>query len=125
MAGGVGEGAIPLSMGYASIFGQSQGLFLGKVLPIVMLGGLTGICCAGVLNRIGKSYPHLTGNGRLLPSDEEKTTSLNSGSLTSDVTTFASGVLLAVAMYMLGMLGQKLTGLPAPVGMLFAAVFSN
>ncbi|AWM81490.1 malate permease [Gammaproteobacteria bacterium ESL0073] len=124
MAGGVGEGAIPLSMGYAAIFNAEQGMFLGKVLPIVMLGGLTGICCAGILNRIGKSYPHLTGNGRLLPSDnEEEDIKLNNkASLSTDVTTFASGVLLAVMMYMIGMLGQKLVGLPAPVGMLFAAV---
>jgi Na+/citrate or Na+/malate symporter len=38
------------------------------------------------------------------------------------VTTLASGALLAVLLYMLGMLGQKLIGLPAPVGMLFLAV---
>lgn len=40
----------------------------------------------------------------------------------ADVTTLASGALLAVLLYMLGMLGQKMTGLPAPVGMLFLAV---
>jgi Na+/citrate or Na+/malate symporter len=40
----------------------------------------------------------------------------------TDVTTLASGALLAVLLYMLGMLGQKMTGLPAPVGMLFLAV---
>jgi len=34
----------------------------------------------------------------------------------------ASGALLAVLLYMLGMLGQKMIGLPAPVGMLFLAV---
>jgi Na+/citrate or Na+/malate symporter len=40
----------------------------------------------------------------------------------TDVTTIASGALLAVLLYMLGMLGHKLIGLPAPVGMLFMAV---
>ena len=34
----------------------------------------------------------------------------------------ASGALLAVLLYMMGMLGHKLIGLPAPVGMLFLAV---
>ena len=38
------------------------------------------------------------------------------------MTTIASGALLAVLLYMLGMLGHKLIGLPAPVGMLFMAV---
>ncbi|WP_392565507.1 2-hydroxycarboxylate transporter family protein [Utexia brackfieldae] len=125
MAGGVGEGAIPLSIGYASILGMEQGDALGRVLPIVMLGGLTGIVCGGILNRLGKVYPHLTGNGKLMPSTggDEETISLQSKSdLPNDVTTFASGVLLATMLYMIGMIGHKLIGLPAPVGMLFAAV---
>ncbi|MDF7667365.1 2-hydroxycarboxylate transporter family protein [Orbaceae bacterium ESL0727] len=126
MAGGVGEGAIPLSIGYAAILGMEQGEALGRVLPIVMLGGLTGILCGGILNRLGKSYPHLTGNGRLFPksadedSVEAKATKKDS---VVDVTTFASGVLLAAMLYMVGMIGHKITGIPAPVGMLFVAVF--
>ena len=127
MAGGVGEGAIPLSIGYASILGMEQGEALGRVLPIVMLGGLTGIICGGVLNRLGKAYPHLTGNGRLLPASEDDELMGDKKEAKAepiiDVTTFASGVLLAAILYMIGMIGHKLTGIPAPVGMLFAAVF--
>ncbi|MBI0027475.1 2-hydroxycarboxylate transporter family protein [Gilliamella sp. B14448G11] len=127
MAGGVGEGAIPLSIGYASILGMEQGEALGRVLPIVMLGGLTGIVCGGVLNRLGKAYPHLTGNGRLLPASEDDELMGDNKAAKAepviDVTTFASGVLLAAILYMIGMIGHKLTGIPAPVGMLFAAVF--
>ena len=124
MAGGVGEGAIPLSIGYASILGMEQGEALGRVLPIVMLGGLTGIICGGILNRIGKAYPHLTGNGRLLPASEDDQIINKTAKTESviDVTTFASGVLLAAILYMVGMIGHKVTGIPAPVGMLFAAV---
>jgi CCS family citrate carrier protein len=125
MAGGVGEGAIPLSIGYAAILGMDQGDALGRVLPIVMLGGLTGIICGGTLNRIGKKYPHLTGNGKLMPSSAEeqnKEKAETKKEIVMDVTTFASGVLLAAMLYMVGMIGHKITGLPAPVGMLFAAV---
>ncbi|MDF7671407.1 2-hydroxycarboxylate transporter family protein [Orbaceae bacterium ESL0721] len=125
MAGGVGEGAIPLSIGYAAILGMSEGEALGRVLPIVMLGGLTGIICGGTLNRLGKKYPHLTGNGRLFPKsedDEQEKETVKKESVI-DVTTFASGVLLAAMLYMVGMILAKMTGIPAPVGMLFAAVF--
>lgn len=125
MAGGVGEGAIPLSIGYSALLGMTQGEALGRVLPIVMLGGLTGIICAGILNRIGKAKPEWTGNGRLLPAkpNDEEALSLHAKvATTSDVTNFASGVLLAAMLYMVGMVGHKLIGLPAPVGMLFAAV---
>ncbi|MFP1858233.1 2-hydroxycarboxylate transporter family protein [Lonsdalea quercina] len=126
MAGGVGEGAIPLSIGYATLLHMDQGVALGRILPIVMLGGLTAILLAGMLNQLGKRYPHLTGEGELLPgksNDEKKTTALSaelSGKI--DVTALAAGALLAIMLYMVGMLGHKYIGLPAPVGMLFAAV---
>lgn len=124
MAGGVGEGAIPLSIGYAAIMHMDQGVALGKVLPIVMLGGLSAVVMAGCLNQLGKRFPHLTGNGELMPDRQgdvgNNLTNELSGKV--DVTTLASGALLAVLLYMLGMLIQKYTGLPAPVGMLFVAV---
>ncbi|NHV14499.1 2-hydroxycarboxylate transporter family protein [Cronobacter sakazakii] len=126
MAGGVGEGAIPLSIGYATLLHMDQGVALGRVLPIVMLGSLTAIIIAGCLNQLGKRYPHLTGEGELMPDRGDKPqaqTLTTAFSGKADVTTIASGALLAVLLYMLGMLGHKLIGLPAPVGMLFIAVF--
>lgn len=123
MAGGVGEGAIPLSMGYATILHMEQGVALGRILPIVMLGSLTAIVLAGILNQIGKRCPHLTGEGTLMPA---KNGHLGSGTDEFNgnpgVNALACGALLAILLYMVGMLGQKWTGLPAPVGMLFAAV---
>ncbi|GAB7195470.1 2-hydroxycarboxylate transporter family protein [Dickeya oryzae] len=127
MAGGVGEGAIPLSIGYATLLHMEQGVALGRILPIVMLGSLTAIILAGVLNQLGKRYPHLTGEGELMPNkgiEGEKApvslTSTLSGKM--DPANLAAGALLAILLYMIGMLGHKLIGLPAPVGMLFAAV---
>ncbi|WP_454843250.1 2-hydroxycarboxylate transporter family protein [Rahnella aceris] len=125
MAGGVGEGAIPLSIGYAAILHMDQGVALGRILPIVMLGGLTAIVISGSLNQLGKRYPHLTGEGQLMPSSKNATADSSKLSGTggkTDVTTITAGALLAVLLYMVGMLLHKLIGLPAPVGMLFAAV---
>ncbi|WP_413728161.1 2-hydroxycarboxylate transporter family protein [Sodalis sp. RH19] len=127
MAGGVGEGAIPLSIGYASLLHMEQGVALGRILPIVMLGGLTAIVIAGCLNRVGKRYPHLTGEGNLMPTrpgaqDAADAEPAQAAAGKTDVTTIAAGALLAVLLYMVGMLGYKLIGLPAPVGMLFIAV---
>jgi hypothetical protein len=65
MAGGVGEGAIPLSIGYSEILHQEQGVLFAQVLPPIMLGSLTAILLAGFLNWVGKRRPHLTGEGRL------------------------------------------------------------
>lgn len=125
MAGGVGEGAIPLSIGYATLLHMDQGVALGRVLPMVMLGGLTAIIISGCLNQLGKRYPHLTGEGQLMPNrsnGDEPAQAAPAFSGKTDVTTIAAGALLAVLLYMIGMLGHKLIGLPAPVGMLFIAV---
>src|ERR1700726_2148612 len=123
MAGGVGEGAIPLSVGYAEILGEPHGDMFAQVLPPVMLGSLTAILLAGTLNFVGKRYPHLTGEGRLQPGEhDEMDTSREDGVVQVDVATIAAAGITAVTLYLIGALGQRLTGFPAPVTMLTIAV---
>ena len=125
MAGGVGEGAIPLSIGFSEIMHIEQGVAFARIIPMVMLGSLTAILTAGILNHLGKRKPHLTGEGRLMPGMEEdisSSTSSNPLKGAIDVTGLASAAMMALLLYMVGILGQRLVGLPAPVGMLFAAV---
>src|SRR5262249_51003779 len=71
MAGGVGEGPLPLSVGYSEILGEPQGDMFAHVLPPVMLGSLTAIVLAGTLNYVGKRYPNLTGEGHLQPGEHD------------------------------------------------------
>src|SRR5438552_15696306 len=128
MAGGVDEGAIPLSIGYAAILGQPQGDFFAQVLPPVMLGSLTAIVFSGVLNFVGKKYPHLTGEGRLQPAGVgEDLTNLNTDEKAStvDITAIAGAGLTAIVLYLLGVMLFHLVGLPAPVAMLFLAVIAK
>src|SRR5271167_4868329 len=123
MAGGVGEGAIPLSIGYATILGQPQGEIFAQVLPPVMLGSLTAILYAGTLNFVGKKYPHLTGEGRLQPGEhDELEFEEEAADDHVDVTTIAAAVVTAVTLYLIGALAQRLFGFPAPVAMLVIAV---
>ncbi len=123
MAGGVGEGAIPLSVGYAEILHQDQGELFATILPPVMLGSLTAILLSGMLNYVGKRYPQLTGEGRLQP-DEDDEMDPNQEEITGhmDVTHIAAAGVTAVTLYALGVMCQRLFGLPAPVAMLFLAV---
>jgi malate:Na+ symporter len=129
MAGGVGEGAIPLSLGYSEILGQSQGQVLAQLLPLVFFGNLTAILTSGILNNIGKRHPHLTGNGRLqrgaeneLAQSERPMTAAHANILTIDVGKVAAAGVTAITIYLLGVLIHSLVGLPAPVGMLMIAV---
>jgi CCS family citrate carrier protein len=123
MAGGVGEGAIPLSVGYAGILHQDQGELFATVLPPVMLGSLTAILLAGMLNYVGKRYPHLTGEGRLQPGEHDDMDP-HQQEITGhmDVTHIAAAGITAVTLHLLGIMCQTLFGLPAPVSMLFIAV---
>jgi len=121
MAGGVGEGAIPLSVGYGSILNRSD--LLAVVLPPVMLGSLFAIVICGFLNFMGKRYPHLTGEGRLQPGEEQdEVTAEEKPGKTPDVGTVAGAAVMIVTFYLVGVLTQRYWGWPAPVVMLFAVV---
>ncbi len=133
MAGGVGEGAIPLSIGYAALSGVPQGEVFAQVLPPVMLGSLTAILLSGMLNVVGKKYPSLTGEGRLQPHTDDGTDIQavhEEGGEEQPVghvgaSTVAAAGLTAIALYLLGVLLNHLIGLPAPVAMLFLAVLAK
>ena len=123
MAGGIGEGAIPLSIGYSQILHQPQGDLFAQVLPPVMLGSLTAILLAGTLNYVGKKYPNLTGEGRLQPGEhDELEFEEDKDEAYVDVTTIAAAVVTAVTLYLIGSLTQRMFGFPAPVAMLIIAV---
>ena len=130
MAGGVGEGAIPLSIGYSTIMNMPQGDIFAQVLPPVMLGSLTAIILAGILNYVGKAYPSLTGEGRLQPAERGDVEHAGQnpenpeakGQLVVDTQTVAAAVITAVTLYLVGVLAQRLFDFPAPVTMLALAV---
>jgi malate:Na+ symporter len=126
MAGGVGEGAIPLSIGYAEALGLNQGTMLGQILPLVFFANLVAIICCGALNSLGKRRAYLTGNGQLQPAGngaaDDISDRAHSSVTTIDVATVAAGGITGIAIYVFGTLIYGLTGLPAPVAMLFLVV---
>jgi malate:Na+ symporter len=123
MAGGVGEGALPLSIGYAAITHQPQGEVFAEVLPAVMLGSLTAIIFAGGLNALGKRRPDLTGEGRLQVGEQDLVAAADEASeMRLPVETIAAAAILAVTLYLAGSAGQAMTGFPAPVALLFLTV---
>ncbi|MDB5419953.1 MAG: Malate Na(+) symporter, partial [Phenylobacterium sp.] len=123
MAGGVGEGALPLSMGYAAISHQAQGGLFAEILPSVMLGSLTAIIFAGGLNYLGKRRPQLTGEGRLQVGEQDvELTGEQAVRPHPGVETVAGAAVMAVTLYLAGTVAQKLWDFPAPVTMLLLTV---
>ncbi|MCW3095133.1 MAG: malate permease [Chthonomonadaceae bacterium] len=126
MSGGVGEGAIPLSMGYADILHRKQGDIFAEVLPAVMLASLTAILLSGALNRFGKRYPQFTGEGRLQPGEhDEPAIAQEDVAVTIEVEQVAAAGSFAIALYLIGLVGKEAYGFPAPVAMLFLAVIAK
>lgn len=126
MGGGLGEGAIPLSVGYGEILGMDSGKILAQLLPIILLGNLCAILACGALDLLGKRYPSLTGNGRLQMAEianeavvDEPAKIHFDGQTINQV--IAAGM-CAITLYLAGVLLHALFSLPGPVCMLFLAV---
>lgn len=123
MAGGVGEGALPLTIGYADILHLPQGDLLAKALPAIMVGNLIAVFLAGSMSAFANKRPHLTGFGRLQPGDHDDVPGeADEPHGTLDVRSIAAAGVTAITLYLLGLLSYRLLGLPGPVVMLFVAV---
>ena len=125
MAGGVGEGAVPLALGYSQVGFGDQGDLLAKIMPAILVGNLTAIICSGLLSYLGKKKPHLTGFGKLQPGVEddllEDAETPGKSNLFSVQNIAAAGI-VAVTLYLAGQMAHELFGVPGPVTMLFLAV---
>lgn len=124
MAGGVGEGAIPLSLGYSEILHQNSADILSHLLPVVLFANLVAILLAGILNSIGRRYPSLTGNGQLDTASVEmlKQSAATRSTQPLTIELFLSVLLYATSLYLFGLLSHQLLGIPAPIIMLALAV---
>ncbi|WP_341473304.1 2-hydroxycarboxylate transporter family protein [Clostridium estertheticum] len=132
MAGGVGEGALPLAMGYSAILGKSSDTIFAEVLPIVMIGSLVAIIFSGMLKHIGEKYPQFSGNGKLMKSGSEdeilelaKAGNKAKAELKIDLAQMSVTGILAFALYLGGVFVNSLIGLPAPIVMLLAVVIAK
>jgi Na+/citrate or Na+/malate symporter len=131
MSGGVGEGAIPLSTGYAEILHLKQGDQFALVLPPVMFGSLTAILLSGALNFLGRRYPAWTGDGQLQPgAHDELNPKEDEIKGHMDVTHVAAAGSLAISFYVVGMFlasyfGQFQITVPAALSMLALAVVAK
>jgi malate:Na+ symporter len=121
MGGGVGEGVIPISIGYALIKGGDQGTILAQILPMVMMSGFTSIVFSSLLNFLGKKEPHLTGEGRITPERDDVADIAPKYTGEIDAKVVGAAGMTAVTFYLIGAIGQRLFDFPAPVLMIFIA----
>ncbi len=119
MAGGLGEGAIPLTLGYAAILNVSQPELFAQVTPPIVLGNLAAIVCATVLHRFGEHFPKYSA-GQCLSANRliRRQAHLTSTTMES----LATAGMVALSLYMVGILVNQFTDWPAPIVMLGLAI---
>jgi malate:Na+ symporter len=128
MSGGLGEGVIPLTVGYSAILGQPHGDLLAQALPAVMMGNVCAIVFSALLNTAGKRWPQFTGNGTLMKSEVNSFSAgdpQTSQPYAFDVKHVAAAGMVAVCLYAIGMYAERTFGLPGPVVMLVLAVLGK
>lgn len=122
LGGGIGEGILPLSIGYGQVLGKASATFVGQMVPAVVISNTVAIICSGILSRIGERKPKLTGNGVLVKvKDGDGITEATTIDKPIDFPLMGAGLLLACSFFILGGLGNKFLGIPGPVLMIIAA----
>ncbi|WP_281647281.1 2-hydroxycarboxylate transporter family protein [Parendozoicomonas sp. Alg238-R29] len=106
MGGGNGAGAIPLSEIYESATGQPRDIYYSKAISILTIANILSILASSLLDRLGKRYPNLSGEGLLVRgSSAEENNVENDGKYTS--ADLVGGLILAVVFYVLAELFAK------------------
>lgn len=106
MGPGTGAGAVPMSQIYESAGLGPAADFLSVAVPILTLALVMSIICGALMNKIGKMFPSLSGNGKL--SRAEKDTAVQEGAKTSvSSRVLASGFVMATGFYLFGVICQR------------------
>ncbi|VVE20156.1 2-hydroxycarboxylate transporter family protein [Pandoraea anhela] len=122
LGGGIGEGILPLSIGYSEITGDAQGHLIATMVPAALIGNVVAILSAGLLKRFGEKRPHYNGNGMLVRSGEDRALLAGQNAEQAlDLRLMGHGLLLACTLFILGALLAPVTGIPGPVLMIVAA----
>ncbi|MDR2486993.1 MAG: 2-hydroxycarboxylate transporter family protein [Clostridiales Family XIII bacterium] len=114
MGGGMGAGAVPLSQIFGDGLNTDPAAMLNIMIPAVALGNALAIVSGGLLNRIGKGRPFLSGEGRLMRvKDEREAADMETDAATQaayekiDLGQMAVGLLIATSFFAFGTIINK------------------
>ncbi|SDO17793.1 2-hydroxycarboxylate transporter family protein [Alkalicoccus daliensis] len=99
LGGGMGAGAVPMSQVYSELLGNDPSYYISILVPALALGNVFAIVIASMLNKVGKAYPSLTGNGQLI-----KGYNYEKPEFKYDIEKMGVGLLAAVAFFTIGTL---------------------
>ncbi|BBU30922.1 L-malate permease [Burkholderia sp. THE68] len=122
LGGGIGEGILPLSIGYSEITGSAQGHLIAMMVPAALIGNVVAILGSGILKRFGEKYRQYSGDGTLVRTGEDQALlKAQKTEAALDLRLMGFGLLLGCTLFILGALLSPMTGIPGPVLMIIAA----
>ncbi|WP_374102960.1 2-hydroxycarboxylate transporter family protein [Bacillus sp. ISL-77] len=122
IAGGVGEGILPLSLAFSSILGGTPENYVAQLIPAAVIGNIIAIICAGVLVRIGNKNPAWNGNGMLVKSKKDNEIfKQKEEKVEIDFKLMGTGVLLACTLFIFGGMLEKVVLIPGAVLMILVS----
>lgn len=123
LAGGIGEGILPLSLGYSAITGVGSEQLVAQLIPATIIGNFFAIMCSALLSRFGEKRPEFSGQGQLIKVGEsdDMADALEEDHAPIDIKLMGAGVLTACTLFIAGGLLQHFTGFPGPVLMIVLA----
>ncbi|MGL5542858.1 MAG: 2-hydroxycarboxylate transporter family protein [Fusobacteriaceae bacterium] len=72
MGGGMGAGAVPLAQIFGKALKQDPTQLLSVMVPAVALGNAIAIVFGGLLDKLGKRFKNLSGEGKLLKTEGDE-----------------------------------------------------
>lgn len=95
---------------YSEIFNQPAGSYSGKLIVFMNISNLICVIFSGLLNKLGKRYPSLTGNGNLIKgmenNVEEKVKETHD--MQKDITKLGIGLVVSLVFLILGNIMQAI-----------------
>jgi malate:Na+ symporter len=125
LGGGIGEGILPLSIGYSEIAGVPQAEIVAKLIPAALIGNVIAILSAGFLSWFGKQRREYSGNGILVRTGNDQELLAKQQEAPLDLSLMGAGLLLTCAFFTLGTVLAPVTGIPGPILIIIGAAIAK
>ncbi len=105
MGGGMGAGEVPIAQVFETALGIPSDQILSRLVPAVALGNSIAIVSGGLLDKLGKVKPELTGNGQMMSTGNFEVPKDDTDSL--GVKDYMVGIVIATGFFTLGTILAK------------------
>lgn len=101
MGGGMGAGAVPLSQIFGQALKKDPTDLLAVMIPAIALGNALAIVAGGILDKLGKKYRYLSGDGKLLKVQDDSMVA-NEISDTATYEQLGIGIVISTTFFIFG-----------------------